>query len=250
MNELISALGMTGKNAGSALDDKEAFDGDFLKYDTENPRYPLETNDSALDDLVEDFRSSRHESLRERLAHVLEQLFPKDEHSLEALTKDDNMQYGIPREHGGWKGEPGDSSWYPDRDYVPIGGRDSNPEGKTWGEILDENGIECIEFHDGEPDFSKISKGTVEIEDYTNSRESNYAKADQKLADQWNQEGKDGRTDWTAKKVETYRTDNHLTWHERSDMKTMDLVPTEVHANVPHSGGISEVNKQKSESSS
>ncbi len=38
---------------------------------------------------------------------------------------------------------------------------------KTWGEILDKNGIDGIEFKDGEPDFTPVSKGTVEIDDFT-----------------------------------------------------------------------------------
>ena len=156
----------------------------------------------------------------------------------------ENLHELMPRNGGIWENKPGDSMWKPGRNEIP---QKNNPEGKTWGEILDEYGIEGIEFHDGEPDFSKISRGTVEIEDFSGKRDGeggNYEKADKKLADQWNLEGKDGRTDWTKDDVQAYRKENHLTWHERSDMKTMDLVPTAVHANISHSGGISEFGKQ------
>ena len=39
-----------------------------------------------------------------------------------------------PRNNGHWEGKEKDSEWKPDKEYVP---KSSNPEGKTWGEILD-----------------------------------------------------------------------------------------------------------------
>ncbi|MDE6978879.1 MAG: HNH endonuclease, partial [Helicobacter sp.] len=60
----------------------------------------------------------------------------------------------------------------------------------------------------------------------------------EKLAEQWTIENKEGK-EWSAQDVREYRKENNLTWHERSDMKTLDLVPQEIHGNVPHSGGIS-----------
>lgn len=38
--------------------------------------------------------------------------------------------------------------------------------------------------------------------------------------------------------------ENNYTWHERSDCKTMEKVPREIHGNVPHSGGISKMRNQ------
>ena len=35
------------------------------------------------------------------------------------------------------------------------------------------------------------------------------------------------------------------TWHECANCKTMMKVPTEIHGNIIHSGGISEINKYK-----
>lgn len=142
----------------------------------------------------------------------------------------------LPRSNGSWEGDEGDSIWKPDPDYVPL---KSNPEGKTWEEIEDKYGMDGVKFKDGEPDFSEIAEATVEIDDFTENRFENFAQADGKLAEQWNAEGRDGRTDWTARDVAAYRKENNLTWHERSDMKTMDLVPSEVHNNIPHAGGIS-----------
>lgn len=142
----------------------------------------------------------------------------------------------LPSSNGSWEGEKGDSTWKPDPDRIPP---KSNPEGKSWGELEDKYGMDGVKFKDGEPDFSEIAEATVEIDDFTGNRVENFAQADSKLAEKWNVEGRDGRTDWTARDVAAYRKENNLTWHERRDMKTMDLVPSEVHNNIPHAGGIS-----------
>ena len=118
-----------------------------------------------------------------------------------------------------------------------------NEAGKTWGEILNKYGIDGIEFKDGEPDFTPVSEGTVEIEDFTDDRNGNFTQADEKLAEKWTTEGKDGK-EWTAQDVKEYRKENNLTWHERSDMKTLDLVPQEVHGNISHHGGIAKVKSE------
>ena len=51
----------------------------------------------------------------------------------------------------------------------------------------------------------------------------------------------DGK-EWTARSVEKYRKANHLTWHEMSNMDSMQLVPYEVNARFTHCGGVSEYN--------
>ena len=151
------------------------------------------------------------------------------------VAKFEKMNNFLPENGGEWSGEKGNSTWEPNRDEIP-----KRPPGneKTWGEILDEHEIDGIEFKDGEPDFSTVSEGTVEIDDFTEDRNGNFTQADEKLAEQWTKEAKDGK-EWSAQDVKDYRKENNLSWHERSDMKTLDLVPQEVHGNVPHSGDIS-----------
>lgn len=148
-----------------------------------------------------------------------------------------------PQTGGHWEELPdGKWKWVPDSDYTPL---KQNEDGKTWKDILNREGIDGITFSkDGEPDFSEVSRGTVEIEDFTDNRPDNFAQADVKLAEKWNKELKDGKNDWTPQDVRAYRDENKLVWHERSDMKTMDLVPKDVHNNIPHSGGISVVRHQ------
>ena len=136
----------------------------------------------------------------------------------------------LPQNGGEWSGERGNSRWWPNRDEIPKDRHGTNPEHKTWGEILDEYGVESIPFVDGYPDFSEVSKGQVEIDDFTDERKSNFAQADEKLAEQ---------RGCTPQEVKDWREANGYTWHECEDCKTMQKVPTEVHGNVSHSGGIS-----------
>lgn len=110
----------------------------------------------------------------------------------------------------------------------------TNPDGLTWGQILDKYGIDGIEFKNGEPDFSPVAKGTVEIDHFTDNRYGkggNFDQACERLAEQ---------RGCTKEEVKAWMKENKYTWHERSDCKTMDKVPTEIHGNIRHSGGISE----------
>ena len=132
---------------------------------------------------------------------------------------------------GHWDGDRGNSLWKPDDDFVPL---KNNADEKTWAEINKEYNIDGIRFKDGEPGFSEISKGTVKIDNFSSFRPDNFDKADIVLAKQ---------KGITPGEVEAFRKENKLTWHERSDMGTMDLVPSKVHGNVSHSGGISEIKK-------
>lgn len=132
-----------------------------------------------------------------------------------------------PIEDGQWEGKRGGSKWIPAPDFVP---KKSNPEGKTWTEILKKYGIDGIEFKDGEPIFDDISKGTVKIEGFSSSRDDNFDKADLELAKQ---------RGCSPEEVKKWRKENGYTWHECKDMRTMQKVPSEVHNNIPHRGGVS-----------
>ena len=131
--------------------------------------------------------------------------------------------------NGHWDGERGNSTWIPDDNYVP---EKANPDGLTWKEIKDKYGIEGIPFKNGEPDFSEITKGKVEIEGYSDSRPKNFSKADVEIAKQ---------RGCSPSEVREWREKNGYTWHESKDCKTMSKVPNDVHLNVPHRGGISTI---------
>lgn len=146
----------------------------------------------------------------------------------EKQSENVDVAKNCPIENGQWEGDRGNSKWIPDGDYVP---QKKNPDQKTWSEILEEYGIDGINFIDGEPDFSEISKGDVEIEPFSTNRDDNFDKADIELAKQ---------KGCSPEEVEKWRKENGYTWHECKDMKTMQKVPSIVHNNVSHRGGISE----------
>ncbi len=145
----------------------------------------------------------------------------------------------MPRNGGHWTGEAGNSEWVPDSDVPPGDRHGTNPEHKTWGEIKEEYVFDSIAFKDGEVTFEEVSKGTVEIEDFTDDRDANFDQADEKLAEQ---------RGCTPEEVAAWRKEHKYTWHECSDCKSMQKVPTEVHGNISHSGGISEHKAQHNNS--
>ena len=135
-------------------------------------------------------------------------------------------------ERGIWTGERGESP------YIP-----SDQEMK---DILDQYGLDEIVYNDAVPDFSGCSESTVEIDNMTEQRGGkggNFEQCDQKCAEQWNTEARDGKTDWTARDVADWRVKNKYSWHERNDMKTCDLIPTKVNDYFGHLGGVSECKK-------
>lgn len=143
---------------------------------------------------------------------------------------------------GYWEGDRGESKFVPTEEI-----------GKECKDKLAEYKLDGIEYKNLEPDFSKCSEATIQIDDMDEHRWDyidengdeqlgNFSKADEKAAELWNEQKRDGRTDWTAEDVYDMRNDpdNHYTWHERCDTKTMDLVPTEIHSYCTHLGGVSE----------
>lgn len=139
---------------------------------------------------------------------------------------------GTPQNGGNWLGERGNSKWNMDDEIVP---KKENPDNLNWKEIKEKYQFETIEFKDGKPDFTCVSKGCVEIENFSGSRDINFRKADI----EYSKENK-----MTPRAVSDFRKSEGYTWHERSDCKTMDLVPSTVHNNIPHYGGIYEFNKK------
>ncbi|ALZ60970.1 hypothetical protein FORC13_1909 [Bacillus cereus] len=130
------------------------------------------------------------------------------------------------------------------------------PPDPTLQKILNEAGINGIEYKNGVPDFSPVAKAQLEI-DYmlggkgakgNTARDYNFKQANERLADQLNnspelanQFGMEAGG-ITAKDIEKYRVKNKLTWHELNDGVTIQLVPTEINAKFGHLGGVGEIN--------
>ncbi|MCM0599157.1 HNH endonuclease [Periweissella fabalis] len=160
---------------------------------------------------------------------ILEEMSPEERES-EDQDRQSKLDKYVPSNNGTWTGEKGNSTWQPDGDYIP---QKNNPDNLSWGELLDNAGVDGFKFENGEVDFSEVSEATVEIENFSNKRDENFAQADKKLAEE---------LDITPEEARQYRKDNNLTWHERSDMKTMDLVPSVINSNVSHAGGFARAN--------
>ena len=134
-------------------------------------------------------------------------------------------------EKGIWTGERAESKFIPDS---------KTEGGKNIAEILKKYKLDGIEYRSAEPDFSKCSEMTLEIDRMTADRNRNFPQADVKCATVWSNEAKDGKTDWTRFDVKDWRRNHKYSWHERCDMKTMDLVPTDINSYFTHYGGCAE----------
>lgn len=107
--------------------------------------------------------------------------------------------------------------------------------------LSDGTKITKVTYKNAVPDFSPFQKAQVKIPNMTNSRSKNFSQADKALAEYWTKIKYDGKT-WVARDIEPYRKSNNLTWHEMSNMESMQLVPSEVNQTFTHYGGVAEYN--------
>lgn len=118
----------------------------------------------------------------------------------------------LPRTKGKWLGEAGESIWKSTKKSV----KKIAPDG--------------VPFKNGYPDFSKWSKGKMKFKNLDGTSKD-FDKVYERVA---KQKGLKNKTE--AKK---YLKDKGLTPHHHQDGKTIELIPTELHKNIPHSGGAS-----------
>ena len=135
----------------------------------------------------------------------------------------------IPRNDGGWDGEPGNSEWI-----------SFNPE------VVRATGGEGILYVDNEPVMSPFAVEQAVLPGF-DTRSRDFSAARRELMRQY-----PGR--WrNITHVEAWETQlvpdlqgNSLperqTWHHEPDGTTISLVPTAMHDNVPHAGGIANTN--------
>jgi hypothetical protein len=143
----------------------------------------------------------------------------------------------LPRTGGKWgadgKGRPGNSVWYPDNDDV------TRVIGKGNG----------IRFRNGYPDFEPWSVGRVNLGEMSGEADD-FAEADKLFAQGVMNRTRKPPPGFTredfiyrgapkAQAAKLYRQSAGLTWHHHQGGKLMLLVPTDLHANVPHTGGAS-----------
>ena len=142
-----------------------------------------------------------------------------------------------------------------DKNGTIIGERESGtfeyvPDDAEAQNIMSSYGEYSVKYVDGEPDFSPFAKQDtqwgsvdcqVEIGHMVGERQGNseyagnYQQADIALSEKISSET--GQT-VTSNQIKAYREAAHLTWHETSDGKTMQLIPTEINKSCAHKGGV------------
>lgn len=203
----------------------------FQKFDPDK-RIDVNSEKEPSVDNKHDIENKTNDSSEAR------ELSPNEISDGEYYTKLDERVDFASRGDGTWSGEPGQSEFTP-----------NDAKAK---EALENKGVNSIKYDkNGEPDFHPVSEGTVKIENMTADRYSyfdengvrhvgNFEKADIKMAEQWNAECKEGRSDWTSRDVKEWVKDNHLTRHECLDKETVEYVDYDTHKECKHFGGVAE----------
>lgn len=125
------------------------------------------------------------------------------------------MAKRLPRTKGKWLGEAGEGVWKSSK--------------KAVNKITKGEGIP---FKNGYPDFSKWSKGKIEFKNLDGTAKD-FDKVYERVAKQKGLKNK--------KQGKKYLKDRGLTPHHHQDGKTIELIPTALHKNIPHSGGASKL---------
>ncbi|MCY7757906.1 T7SS effector LXG polymorphic toxin [Bacillus inaquosorum] len=142
------------------------------------------------------------ESLKNRLLQLIESANPRTR---------------LPRTKGRWEGTPGNGKWYSDKPEVNA---------VTKGEP--------VVFKDNRPIFTPWSKGTIKFKKGELTGEnSDFAKVYKRIKKMKGFKTQAEAEDWL--KYTAKLTPHHL------DNKTIQLIPTALHKNVPHIGSASDL---------
>lgn len=90
------------------------------------------------------------------------------------------------------------------------------------------------------PDFRPCSYATVCLVHMSILRRKNFIECDKLCAEYWNSISYLCCCTWTSHTVQNYRKSNSLSWHERNDCTTYDLIPSRINIFFTHLGGIAE----------
>lgn len=113
--------------------------------------------------------------------------------------------------------------------------------GREANQKMQEFGVSEIHCVKGVVDFSSVSVAQTTIDGMTSDLRANKKLGFEAFAEQFNKERPlpDGEK-WTASKVKEWASLNRLDFHESSDMRTVQLVPREIHQYIRHLGGRKE----------
>ena len=159
--------------------------------------------------------------------------------ALETLWSGRHDFYKAPTSNGHWSGEPKNSLWIPDDDYVPPCRSYSNWHNLSWREIKRKHGISGVRFVRGVAQFSDVAKHAVRLDDFAHYVDVNDP-GERSALHNAAFAALSRRMGCSADDIRNMKedTDNILVWHEDVDCRTLYLVPREIHDNIPHFGGI------------
>ncbi len=78
----------------------------------------------------------------------------------------------------------------------------------------------------------------ITLDIYSSDRTFNFYVAEEMYS------AKDNPQKYTSTEVRKYMEDNKLTWHESEDGRTLMKVPTVIHQNIPHKGGVNAIKRE------
>ncbi|MCK1998491.1 T7SS effector LXG polymorphic toxin [Psychrobacillus psychrodurans] len=133
----------------------------------------------------------------------------------------DNPKTRLPRTNGKWEGEPGNGKWNSDKPEVR-----SVTNGKG------------VEFIDGRPNFSPWSKGSIKFkEGMLDGSKNDFNLVYEKIIQLKGFKSQNQAKFWLKEKG--------LTPHHKSSTE-IELIPTDLHGNIPHIGSASDLRGGKS----
>ncbi|URM33145.1 HNH endonuclease [Cytobacillus firmus] len=122
----------------------------------------------------------------------------------------------MPRTNGKWVGEPGNGTWYSDKPEV---NKVTNGEG--------------VEFLDGRPNFTPWSKGSIKFkEGMLEGSKNDFNLVYEKIMQLKGYKSMNQAKVWLKEKG--------LTPHHKS-ITEIELIPTDLHGNIPHIGSASDL---------
>jgi len=216
---------------------------DKLVGETGSEGKEMTDNGEASENTAKGLTEAERENIGENNDLSNEQIEEKREY----LTSPQERVDQTPREgaRGNWEGERGDSKFVANPEYSSYNENKKSENiitGQDVNNKLNSYGMDGVEYKNGFPNFDKCSETDVKI-DMTSDRDTNFRNADKECAKKWNAEGKDGKTDWTSRDVENYRKDNYMSWHEKEDKTTCQMIDRDIHGYFGHAGGRWECDK-------
>lgn len=105
-----------------------------------------------------------------------------------------------------------------------------------------------IEYRFGYPNYDPHSRVNVQLDQMSRIRRDNFRAGDKYIAQrpelikELGIEAKNKAIGVVPRDVARWRIANGYTWHEKEDLRTLQLIPSIINKYYPHIGGVGELN--------